>query len=54
MRLTQTGSSGRWPVPDLATSLDFGSCRLRSQNLSVIDSRDPKNHLEPGRNLVAD
>jgi hypothetical protein len=36
------------------TALDSGSCRLRSPNLSVINSRDPRNHLEPGRNLVVD
>jgi hypothetical protein len=54
MRLTRSGSSGRQSVPDPVTSLDSGSYRLRSPNVSVINSRDPRNHLEPGRNLVAD
>jgi hypothetical protein len=36
------------------TLLNFGSCRLWFLNLSVKNSREPKNHLEPGRNLVVD
>jgi hypothetical protein len=41
-------------MPDLETSRDSGSCRLRSPNLSVMNRRDPKNRLEPGRNMVVD
>jgi hypothetical protein len=41
-------------VPDPVTSLDTSSCKFRSPNLSVINSRDARNYLEPGRNLVVD
>jgi hypothetical protein len=41
-------------MPDLGTSLDSNSCKLRSPNLSAINSRDTRKHLEPGRNLFAD
>jgi hypothetical protein len=41
-------------MPDLTTLLNLGSCRLRYPNLSVINLRDPRNHLESGRNLVVD
>jgi hypothetical protein len=51
MRLTRTRASGRRPVPDLMTSRDSGSYRLRSANLSVMKRRDPRNHLELGRNM---
>jgi hypothetical protein len=40
--------------PDPVTSHDSGSCKLRSPNLSVTKSRDPRTHLESGRNLLVD
>jgi hypothetical protein len=51
-RLTQIGAGGWWTMPDLMTSRDSGSCRLRSPNLSAMKRRDPRTHLEPKRNLV--
>jgi hypothetical protein len=54
MRLTQTRAGGRQPMPDPVTSLDSGSYKFRSPNLLVTNQRDPRNHLEPGRNLVVD
>jgi hypothetical protein len=51
---TQTGAGGRRPVTDLATLLNSGSCRLRFLNLSVKNTREPINHLVPGRNMVVD
>jgi hypothetical protein len=53
MRLTRTGAGGRQPVPDPVTLLNYGSCRLRFLNLTV-NSIEPRNHLEPERNLVLD
>jgi hypothetical protein len=41
-------------VPDPTTLRDSGSYRFRSPNLSVMKRRDPRNHLEPGKNLVID
>jgi hypothetical protein len=41
-------------MPDPAISLDSGSCRLTLPNMSVKNSREPRNHLEPRRNLVVD
>jgi hypothetical protein len=41
-------------VPDLATLLNFGSYRLMFPNSLVKNSREPRNHLESGRNLVVD
>jgi hypothetical protein len=46
IRPTQTGAGGRLPVPYPATSDDSDSCKLRSPNLSVTESRDPRTHLE--------
>jgi hypothetical protein len=54
MRLAQTGSGGRRLVPDPMTSRDSSSYRLRSPNLSVINSRDSRNHVESIRNLFVD
>jgi hypothetical protein len=54
MRPTRTGAGGRWPVPDPMISHDLGSYRVRYPNLSVMNIRDPRNHLELGRNLVVD
>jgi hypothetical protein len=54
MRLTQTRSSGRRAVLDPVTSWDSGSCRHRSLNLLVINSRDLRNNIEPGRDLFTD
>jgi hypothetical protein len=54
MRLTQIGASGRRLVPDSVTSVDSDSCRLRSPNLLAMKRRDPRIHLELGRNLVVD
>jgi hypothetical protein len=54
MRPTQTEAGGRQLVPDLMTSRDSGSYKLRSPNLSVTKRRDPRNHLKPERNLVVD
>jgi hypothetical protein len=34
--------------------LNSGSWRLKFPNLSVKNSRESRNHLEPGRNLVVD
>jgi hypothetical protein len=53
-RPSRTGAGGRWLVPDPVTSLDSDSCRLISPNLSVKNSREPRNHLELGRNFVVD
>jgi hypothetical protein len=53
-RPTQTGVGGRRLVPDPTTSGDSGSYRLKSSNLSVMKRRDPRTHLDPGRNLVVD
>jgi hypothetical protein len=41
-------------VTDLATSHNSGSYRLRSLNLSAMKRRDPRTHLESGRNFVVD
>jgi hypothetical protein len=41
-------------VPDPVTLLNSSSCRLRLPNLLVKNSREPRNPLQPGRNLVAD
>jgi hypothetical protein len=41
-------------VTDLATSHNSGSYRLRSLNLLAMKRRDPRTHLEPGRNFVVD
>jgi hypothetical protein len=54
MRPTRIRAGGRQPVPDPTISSDSGSCRVRSPNLSVMNWRDPRDHLEPGRNLVVD
>jgi hypothetical protein len=53
-RPTRTGIGGTRLVPIPATSGDSGSCKLRSPNLSSMKSRDPRTHLEPGRNLLVD
>jgi hypothetical protein len=53
-RPTETEASGRRSVPDPMTSLNSGSWRLRFPNWQVKNSREPRNHLEPGRNLVVD
>jgi hypothetical protein len=53
-RVRVTGAGERRLVPDPATLLNSGSCRLRFPNLSVKNSRESRNHLEPGRNLVVD
>jgi hypothetical protein len=53
-RPTQTKAAGRRPVPESVTSCDLGSYKLRSPNLSMMKRRDPRTHLEPGRNLVVD
>jgi hypothetical protein len=54
MRLTQTGASGRWLVPDPATLLGSSSCRLNSLTLLVEIAKDSINHLEPVTNMVVD
>jgi hypothetical protein len=41
-------------VPDPVTLLNSGSGRLRFPNLLVKNSREPRNQLEPGNNLVVD
>jgi hypothetical protein len=53
-RLTRIGVGERRPVPEPVTSDDSGSCKLRSPNLSATNSRDPRTHLELGRNLLVD
>jgi hypothetical protein len=54
MRPTQTGASGKQTMPDSVTSLDSSFCRIKFPNLSVKNSRESRNHLELGRNLVVD
>jgi hypothetical protein len=44
-RPIQTEVGGRQSVPDLVTSYDSGSCKLRSLNLSAMKRRDPRTHL---------
>jgi hypothetical protein len=41
-------------VLDPMTSRNSGSCKFRSLNLLVMKSRDPRTHLDPGRNLLED
>jgi hypothetical protein len=54
MRPIQTGAGGKQLVPDSMTSRDLGSYRLISPNLLVMKRRDPRNHLDLGRNMVVD
>jgi hypothetical protein len=54
MRPTQAEIGGTQEVPDPTTSLELGSYKLRSPNLSTMKSRDPKPHLELGENLFVD
>jgi hypothetical protein len=41
-------------VPDLVTSHNSSSNKIRSPNISAMKRRDPKMHLEMGENLFED